>query len=62
VSLQRGCRRDTSWFSIIDGEWRGGRADFEAWLLPSKFDASRRQRGSLSELRTRPPEALPNAH
>ena len=43
--------RDTAWYSIIDGEWPGRRAAFEAWLSPENFDPAGRQRRSLAELR-----------
>ena len=55
--VAKGRNRDTAWFSIIDGEWPGVRAGFEAWLSPGNFDASGRQRRSLSELRARLSEA-----
>jgi RimJ/RimL family protein N-acetyltransferase len=44
--------RDTAWFSMLDAEWPGARAAFEAWLDPANFDADGRQRRSLAELRT----------
>ena len=43
--------RDTAWYSITDAEWPSRRAAFEAWLDPSNFDASGRQRRSLTEVR-----------
>lgn len=49
--VANGRNRDTAWFSVIDGEWPGVRAGFEAWLSPGNFDASGRQRRSLSEQR-----------
>jgi len=42
--------RDTAWFSIVDDEWPGLRAAFEAWLAPSNFDAAGRQRRRLESL------------
>jgi hypothetical protein len=40
--------RDTTWFSIVDGEWPEKQAAFEAWLAPGNFDAAGRQRQPLS--------------
>lgn len=45
--------RDTAWFSMLDGEWPARRAAFEQWLAPENFDASGRQRASLSTLNRR---------
>jgi RimJ/RimL family protein N-acetyltransferase len=47
----KGRNRDTAWYSITDGEWPARRAAFEAWLSPNNFDAERRQRRSLAEIR-----------
>ena len=47
----KGRNRDTAWFSIVDGEWPGVRAAFEAWLSPDNFDDEGQQRRSLSEIR-----------
>jgi RimJ/RimL family protein N-acetyltransferase len=43
--------RDSAWFSILDGEWPGIRAAFEAWLEPENFGEGGRQRQSLSAVR-----------
>lgn len=43
----KGENRDTAWFSIIDGEWPGLRAAFEAWLAPGNFDPQGRQLEAL---------------
>lgn len=48
--VYKGRTRDTAWFSIIDSEWPARRAVFERWLDPENFDASGRQRRSLSEM------------
>jgi RimJ/RimL family protein N-acetyltransferase len=40
--------RDTTWFSIVDGEWPERKAAFEAWLSPDNFDPSGAQRRPLS--------------
>lgn len=50
MSVVKGRNRDTAWFSVIDAEWPALRAAFEAWLDPSNFDASGRQRERLSDL------------
>ena len=44
-------RRDTAWYSIIDGEWPALRDAFERWLSPDNFDAGGRQMRRLPELR-----------
>ncbi len=45
--VYKGRSRDTSWFSIIDGEWVERRAEFERWLDPANFDDAGRQRTKL---------------
>lgn len=45
--VYKGRSRDTSWFSIIDGEWPERRAEFERWLDPSNFEANGGQRTPL---------------
>jgi RimJ/RimL family protein N-acetyltransferase len=52
--ITRGNNRDTAWFSIIDREWPGLRAAFEAWLDPGNFDGDGRQRRSLANFRAVP--------
>lgn len=43
--------RDTTWFAVIDHDWRRGlRAAFEQWLDPANFDAAGVQRQRLSRL------------
>ena len=39
--------RDTTWLSILDGEWPAIRDALEGWLAPGNFDAEGRQRRSL---------------
>jgi RimJ/RimL family protein N-acetyltransferase len=46
----KGRNRDTAWFSMLDSEWPQRKAAFERWLDPSNFDASGRQKVSLSEI------------
>ena len=48
--VTKGRNRDTDWFSMLDSEWPALRAAFETWLDPANFDASGRQRESLSGL------------
>ena len=48
----KGRNRDTAWYSITDAEWPPRRAEFEAWLAPSNFDAVGKQRRSLSGIRS----------
>ncbi|WP_437877515.1 GNAT family N-acetyltransferase [Sorangium sp. So ce513] len=50
ATVVKGRSRDTAWHAIIDGEWPAAKAAFERWLDPSNFDASGRQRQSLSAL------------
>jgi RimJ/RimL family protein N-acetyltransferase len=45
----KGRNRDTAWYSIVDSEWPGIRANIEAWLAPENFDAQGRQRRTLAE-------------
>jgi RimJ/RimL family protein N-acetyltransferase len=49
--VNKGRNRDTAWYSIVDDEWPGVRAAFEAWLHPKNFDEQGRQRRSLSSIR-----------
>jgi RimJ/RimL family protein N-acetyltransferase len=46
----KGRNRDTAWFSMLDSEWPQRKATFERWLDPLNFDASGRQKVSLSAL------------
>ncbi len=48
--VYKGRSRDTAWFSITDHEWPAIRSGFEQWLAPENFDASGRQKQSLSAL------------
>jgi len=47
----KGRNRDTAWFGIIDADWPGLQAAFDAWLHPSNFDADGKQ---ITSLQTRP--------
>ena len=42
--------RDTAWYAIIDNEWPAIDAAFTRWLAAENFDASGKQRMSLSAL------------
>ena len=48
--IVKGRNRDTAWYSIIDSEWPARKRAFEQWLDPTNFDASGKQRASLSSL------------
>ena len=48
--ISKGRNRDTAWFAVIDKEWPALREAFSAWLAPSNFDASGRQREKLADL------------
>lgn len=43
----KGKNRDTAWFSMLDNEWEGRKAAFEAWLNPSNFDKNGQQKTTL---------------
>ncbi|MCM2290806.1 GNAT family N-acetyltransferase [Allorhizobium sp. BGMRC 0089] len=49
--ISKGRNRDTAWFSMIDTEWPGLKAAFEAWLSPENFDAAGQQRQRLEDIR-----------
>jgi len=49
--VNKGRNRDTTWFAIIDRDWRGGlREAYLRWLDPANFDAQGRQMLRLSDL------------
>jgi len=49
--VNKGRNRDTAWFAVIDGDWRGGLQDaYLRWLDPGNFGPDARQRSSLSAL------------
>ena len=50
ATVYKGRNRDTAWFSIIDGEWPALKCAYEAWLSPANFDATGKQKQSLSAL------------
>jgi RimJ/RimL family protein N-acetyltransferase len=46
----KGRNRDTSWLSIIDGEWPAVKRALEGWLDPANFDAQGKQRRRLGDV------------
>lgn len=59
----KGRNRDTAWFAMTDGDWAALAPVYDRWLSPDNFDASGRQKGSLSTLtrpllKTRDPEMV----
>jgi RimJ/RimL family protein N-acetyltransferase len=50
AAVVKGRNRDTAWFAVIDAEWPALREAFSAWLHPTNFDASGRQKERLSDL------------
>ena len=54
ATITRGRNRDTTWFSIIDGEWPVVRTAFERWLDRANFADDGTQRRSLASLRSSP--------
>jgi RimJ/RimL family protein N-acetyltransferase len=47
----KGRNRDTAWFAIVDRDWPGVRAAFEAWLAADNFDPDGRQLRTLAQVR-----------
>lgn len=50
--LYKGRNRDTAWFAIIDRDWPGIKAAFEAWLSPDNLSADGRQKKPLVAFRS----------
>lgn len=48
--VYNGRNRDTSWLSILDGEWPAIGDALQTWLAPQNFDENGRQRRRLAEL------------
>ncbi len=46
--IVKGRNRDTAWFSMLDTEWPGRKAAFEAWLRPENFDTAGNQVAALT--------------
>ncbi len=53
ATMYKGRNRDTAWYAILDTEWPGIKAGFEAWLDPANFDAAGAQRAALAGLMAR---------
>ena len=51
ATVVKGRNRDTAWYAAIDREWPALAAAFDAWLAPSNFDETGRQRASLRSFR-----------
>jgi RimJ/RimL family protein N-acetyltransferase len=47
AAVTKGANRDTTWFSIIDGEWPALRSGYQRWLSPANFDPDGKQHISL---------------
>jgi RimJ/RimL family protein N-acetyltransferase len=45
--IVKGHNRDTAWFSMLDSEWPGIKAEFARWLDPGNFDLDGAQRTKL---------------
>ncbi|MBN8920312.1 MAG: GNAT family N-acetyltransferase [Rhizobiales bacterium] len=56
--IVKGRNRDTAWFAMLDHEWPGRKAAFEAWLAPENFAADGTQTHSLSSFRRAADEGL----
>jgi RimJ/RimL family protein N-acetyltransferase len=48
--IAKGRNRDTAYFSMLDSEWPARKAAFARWLAPANFDATGKQKVSLTEL------------
>ena len=48
----KGRNRDTAWFAIIDRDWPGIKAAFEAWLSPDNLSPDGRQKKPLEAFRS----------
>jgi RimJ/RimL family protein N-acetyltransferase len=57
----KGKNRDTAWFAIVDRDWPRIRAGMERWLEAANFDASGRQRITLSDALGEPAAERPAA-
>ena len=49
MHVVKGRTRDTTWLSIIDGEWPALKRALEGWLDPANFDAAGAQRRRLEQ-------------
>jgi RimJ/RimL family protein N-acetyltransferase len=46
--IVKGRNRDTAWYAMIDRDWPAIKAAFEAWLDPTNFDPSGREKKKLN--------------
>ena len=46
--IVKGQNRDTAWFSMLDRDWPGIKAEFVRWLDPDNFDVDGTQRSKLT--------------
>jgi hypothetical protein len=46
--IQKGCNRDTAWYSMLDTEWEAYKTAYEQYLSPQNFDAQGRELKGLS--------------
>lgn len=44
----KGQNRNTAWFAMLDQDWPGLKARFDAWLAPDNFDADGMQKRKLN--------------
>ena len=62
-SRQFSRNRDTAWYSIIDRDWPAIKAAFEAWLDPTNFDSSGREKKKLAAMQFAAPRPFgPDEH
>jgi len=58
--VNKGRNRDTTWFAVIDSDWKGGLRDaYLRWLDPANFDAQGVQKLRLSALTAPVVHAVP---
>jgi RimJ/RimL family protein N-acetyltransferase len=48
ATVYKSRNRDTAWFAIIDRDWPALKARYQRWLDPANFEATGRQRQTLS--------------
>jgi len=46
-----GENRDSTWYSLTDGDWKSLRGAFDRWLAPINFDVHRQQKHTLKQMR-----------
>lgn len=50
ATIYKGRNRDTAWFSVLDKDWAGIKAGYQAWLDPANFDEAGVQKTPLRVL------------